>query len=171
MRRALVIAALVLLACEGEQSAAPASSAPVVEEEGQHLGVPPALIQRARREARGLHRLPPSLREEALVRNRAGAPSYADLRRDADAHASEPASFEGQIALIRPAGARLWIMALKTRRDGERWTDPLYVLSVIEPTIEEGAIGRVDGWVAGNRTIGRNTLPLIVAYSIAPVAQ
>jgi hypothetical protein len=165
--RRIVLVVLVLSACEAEPppSEPPAPAEPV--EQGRPLGVPPQMIARARGEAAGLERLPPSLLARALERNReAGSPSYSALARDPSAHAEQHASFEGQLALVRPAGERLWIIALKTRRDGERWTDPVYVLSVVEPGVAEGSVARVDGWVVGPRAIGRNTLPLIVAYSI-----
>jgi hypothetical protein len=69
---------------------------------------------------------------------------------------------------VRSAGPRLWILALHTRRDGERWRDPLYVLSVVPPRLppDGGATARIDGWVVGERTIGRHALPLIVAYHV-----
>jgi hypothetical protein len=163
----LAILMLALTACAPD---APPAGEPAQEEErGEALGVPPGMITRARREAQGLVRLRGRLREEALARHRTNPIVYADLRRDPDAHVDEEASFEGQLALSRPAGDRLWIVALKTRRDGERWTDPLFVLSVTEPD-REGAIVRIDGWVVGARTIGRNTLPLILAYAISETA-
>lgn len=72
------------------------------------------------------------------------------------------------MGLVRSAGPRLWIMALHTRRDGNAWRDPLYVLSVVPPGVppDGGATARVDGWVVGERTIGRHPLPLMVAYHV-----
>lgn len=158
-----LVLAIALLACE-EADVVPEPVAP--QEEGEALGVPPEMIPRARREARGLSRMSDRLREEALARHRAVPLAYADLRRDPDSHAGEEASFEGQLALVGPAGENLWIVALKTRRDGARWLDPLYVLSVVDPG-EQGRIVRVDGWVVGARRIGRHTLPLVLAYSVS----
>lgn len=158
-RLALVLA--LACACDPEPPPEPPR---VAVEEGRALGVPPGMIDRARREATGLARLTPRLRDEALARHREGAPSYAEV--SGDPREGDPASFEGQLALIRPAGDRLWILALKTRRDGARWTDPIYVLSVIEPELAEGATARADGWVVGPRRIGRHTLPLVLAYSV-----
>jgi hypothetical protein len=67
---------------------------------------------------------------------------------------------------VRPAGENLWILALRTRSEGRAWRDPLYVLSVVRPGLEAGASARIDGFVAGERTIGRHALPLIVAFHI-----
>lgn len=150
----------------------PAEAEPVEDGPGEplRLGVPPRAIARARQEAAGLYRMPPALRQQTLDSRRAlPAPSYAELVADADAHANERASFEGRVAFVRSAGPRLWILPLQTRRDGEQWTDPLYVLSTIPPMlpVEGGSVARVDGWVVGARTIGQNTLPLIVAYHVA----
>ena len=136
---------------------------------GLRLEVPPRAIARARQEAAGLARMPAALRAQTLARRReAPAPDYAQLVEDADAHAHERASFEGQVGFVRPAGPRLWILPLFTRRDGARWADPIYVLSTIRPDlpVAGGVVARADGWVVGTRTIGQNTLPLIVAYSV-----
>jgi hypothetical protein len=136
-------------------------------EEGVRLGVPSETIHRARLEARGLDRMSEGLRAQALERGRAReSPSYAELRAGAEAHRDARVSFEGRVGLVRPAGPGLFIMALSTRRDGERWRDPLYVLSVVPPEIPEGATARIDGWVAGERTIGRHALPLVVAFHV-----
>lgn len=134
-----------------------------------HLEVPPRLIARARREAAGLYRMPPALRRQILERRRAErGPSYQELRDDPTAHAHAGASFEGRVGFVRSAGPRLWIMPFHTRRVGDRWVDPIYVLSTIPPQlpIDGGALARIDGFVAGERTIGRNTLPLIVGYYV-----
>jgi len=61
-------------------------------------------------------------------------------------------------------------MALQTRRDGARWRDPLYVLSVVAPPANIGR-ARIDGFVVGRRTIGRHALPLIVAFHIEPAQR
>ncbi|MEZ4338541.1 MAG: hypothetical protein R3B82_18120 [Sandaracinaceae bacterium] len=186
MRRAALVIAIALVAagCQEDpppaeppaSAAEPAEAAEAAEpptegEPGEplRLGVPPRSIARARQEAAGLYRMPAALRRQTLERRRAQpAPSYAALVEDADAHANERASFEGRVAFVRSAGPRLWILPLQTRRDGERWTDPLYVLSTIPPMlpIEGGSIARVDGWVVGARTIGQNNLPLVVAYHV-----
>ena len=141
------------------------------EEEGEatRLHVPSRLIHRARREASGLSRMPESLRAQTLAdRHEEATLSYADLRAEPDGHEERSVSFEGHVGLVRPAGPRLWILALQTRREGERWVDPLYVLSVIPPDLppDGGASARVVGWVVGERTIGRNALPLILAYDV-----
>ncbi len=128
-----------------------------------HLGVPPEAIHRARLEARGLGRVPESLRAQVLERARETI-EYAELRAHPDAHANERVSYEGNVGLARPAGDRLWIVALQTRADGERWTDPLYVLSVVPPP--QIGRARIDGWVVGERTIGQHALPLIVAFAV-----
>jgi hypothetical protein len=113
--------------------------------------------------------MPASLRAQVLERAR-GTIDYAELRAHADAHANERVSYEGNVGLARPAGDHLWIVALQTRRDGERWTDPLYVLSVVHPGVPPagGVRARVDGWVVGERTIGSHALPLVVAFAIEP---
>lgn len=166
------LACLLVLGC-AEEVAPVEAVAPVEEaapaEEGVRLGVPAETIHRARLEARGLERMSEGLREQALERGRAReAPSYVELRAGAEAHRDARVSFEGRVGLVRPAGPGLFIVALSTRRDGERWRDPLYVLSVVRPEVREGAIARFDGWVAGERTIGRHTLPLVVAFSVEP---
>ncbi len=170
--RSILALALVAGACAEDppparpvEPPAPAEEAP----EPLRLGVPPRSIARARQEAAGLYRMPAALRRQTLTARRAlPAPSYAELVTDADAHASERASFEGRVGFVRSAGPRLWILPLHTRRDGERWVDPIYVLSTIPPLlpVDGGAIARIDGWVVGARTIGQTTLPLIVAYYV-----
>ncbi len=179
--RGSLLLALALVGC-AEDPAPPATAAepaPVepaeatdeASEPGEplRLNVPPRAIARARQEAAGLYRMPAALRRQTLAaRRELPAPTYAELLSDADAHANERASFEGRVAFVRSAGPRLWILPLQTRRDGERWADPLYVLSTIPPMlpVEGGSVARVDGWVVGARTIGQNTLPLIVAYHV-----
>ena len=172
------MACTVLVACaEDPPSAGPpkeptsglAGEAEADSGEATHLGVSAHTLARARREAVGLSRMPPSLRIQTLVRRRQEPqPSYAELRADADAHLDASVSFEGRVGLVRPAGPHLWILALHTRRDGERWVDPLYVLSVLPPRLpaDGGARARVDGWAVGPRTIGQHTLPLVVAYEV-----
>ncbi|HEY8431903.1 MAG TPA: hypothetical protein VIL20_26180 [Sandaracinaceae bacterium] len=174
MRWAIALA-LALAGCAEDAQPAPEgvpqhearyADAPV-EAEGVRLGVPPRAIHRARREAEGLARMPESLRRRALERGRErGSPSYAELRRDPSAYEDARVSYEGDVGLVRPAGERLWILALRTRREGDRWTDPLYVLSVVPPGVPERTRARIDGWVVGERTIGRHTLPLVVAFAI-----
>lgn len=168
----VLIVVLPLVACD-EPSVATSSPAPpsepVERPEPLHLEVPPRLIARARQEAAGLYRMPLTLRRQTLERRRAErGPSYEELRADPDAYAHRSASFEGRVGFVRSAGPRLWILPLHTRRAGERWVDPIYVLSSIPPPVpfEGGAIARVDGFVAGERTIGENTLPLIVGYYV-----
>lgn len=178
--RALLFAGLLLvLGCTEERAtseAAPEAEVPAEpeaeprDEEGVRLGVPAQTIHRARREALGLERMPESLRRQAIERGRErGSPSYAELRRDPSAHENARVSYEGEVGLARPAGERLWILALRTRQDGERWIDPLYVLSVVPPEVPEHGRARVDGWVVGERTIGRHALPLVVAFAIEPL--
>lgn len=167
---------LPLGACDSAPAAPPPEEEADEEEadeqepsEALHLEVPPELIHEARREAAGLYRLPRSLRAQTLAERRAEAgPSYAELRAHPDLHERERVSFTGRVGLVRSAGPRLWIMALHTRRDGERWADPLYVLATIPPLIDPdgGVVATIDGWVAGERRIGRHALPLIVAYYI-----
>ncbi|MCB9594622.1 MAG: hypothetical protein H6719_17950 [Sandaracinaceae bacterium] len=177
MKAAWLVAALALTACEPEATPDPpaaAAEAPADPEvsEPLRLGVPPRAIARARQEAAGLYRMPTALRLQTLERRRAlPAPTYAELRADADAHANERASFEGQVGFVRTAGPRLWILPLLTRRSGEQWVDPLYVLSTIPPMLpfEGGVVARIDGWVVGARTIGQHTLPLIVGYHVQPI--
>lgn len=164
-----LLMALGLAGCAEEPPAPPVVPQEAPREEPVRLGVPPETIHRARLEARGLERLSESLRAQALERGRAREePSYAALRADADAHRDARVSLEGRVGLVRPAGPGLFIMALSTRREGERWRDPLYVLSVVLPPIPEGATARIDGWVVGERTIGRHALPLVVAFHVAP---
>ncbi len=178
MKRALVLA-LLLAGCVEEEASppreVPAASAPDAddaEEEGVHLGVPAQTIHRARREVVGLARMPEGLRRQAIERGRErGSPEYAELRADPGAHENERVSYEGEVGLARPAGQRLWIMALRTRREGDRWTDPLYVLSVVPPSVPEHEVARIDGWVVGERTIGRHALPLVVAFAVEPAAS
>ncbi len=137
--------------------------------EALRLHVPPEQIHGARREAAGLYQLPRALRAQTLATRRAQpAPSYAELRVDADAHARERVSFTGRVGLVRSAGPRLWILALHTRQDGDRWLDPVYVLCPIPPLLphDGGAIATIDGWVVGERTIGEHALPLLVAYYV-----
>lgn len=163
--------ALVLVLGCAEEPVAPLAP-PVVQEiapaeDGVRLGVPAETIHRARLEARGLDRMSESLRAQALEHGRAReAPSYAELRAGADAHRDVRVSFEGRVGLVRPAGPGLSIVALSIRRDGARWRDPLYVLSVVPTDVPEGAIARFDGWVVGERTIGRHALPLVVAFHV-----
>lgn len=174
--RALLMLALLSAGCVDERASAPAPREQqrphrddAEREEAVRLGVPAATIHRARREAVGLDRMPESLRRHALERGRErGSPAYVELRRDPSAHENERVSYEGEVGLAREAGERLWIVALRTRRDDARWTDPLYVLSVVPPNVPEHARARVDGWVVGERTIGRHALPLIVAFAIEP---
>lgn len=138
-------------------------------DESLRLHVPPRLIHRARREAVGLLRLPDALRAQTLADRRAEQTlDYRTLRAAPDAHEEASVSFEGHVGLVRSAGPRLWILALMTRSDGDRWVDPLYVLSVVPPELptDGGAVARVDGWVVGERTIGQHTLPLVVAYHV-----
>ena len=172
---------LVLAGCEEAPAptppseSEPAETSETSEAEGSEiseplrLGVPPRLIARARQEAAGLYRMPRGLRRQALEERAAeNAIPYATLRADPDAHAHEGAVFEGRVELVRSAGPRLWIFPLATRRDGERWVDPLYVLSSIPPQlpVDGPSVARVHGFVVGERTIGRNTLPLLVGYYI-----
>jgi len=133
------------------------------------LHVPPRSIHRARREAAGLARMPETIRRQTLDGRRAeDQPNYDAIRLDAASHEHASVSFEGRVGFVRPAGPDLWILPLFTRQDGERWVDPLYVLSVVPPDVppEGGAVARVDGWVVGDRTIGQNTLPLVLAYHV-----
>ena len=169
----LALALALLGGCEdpapapSPRPAPPAPVAPVEEERALHLEVAPRLIARARREAAGLRRMPPGLREQTLARRaEERGPSYAELRADAEAHAEASVVFDGEVGFIGPAGPRLWIIALQTRRRDERWVDPLYVLSTAEPTFAQGTIARIHAWVVGERTIGRHTLPLVLAYSV-----
>ncbi len=145
------------------------TTAPPAREEAGRLDVPPGLLQRARDEAAGLDRLPASLRQRALERGRErGSPTYESLRRDTAAHEHQRVSYEGHVSFVGPAGAGLSIMALSTRREGERWVDPLYVLSVVPPGVPASgdASARIDGWLVGERTIGRHALPLVVAFHV-----
>ena len=178
MRAGWIALALALSAC-GQEAAPepeepPAAEAPAepAEEEGAvHLGVPAEAIHRARLEARGLARMTDAIRAQVLERGRANATlDYAELRAHPDRHADARVSFEGRIGLARSAGEQLWILALQTREEGDRWTDPLYVLSVVpaEVPAEGGVPARIDGWVVGERTIGRHALPLVVAFSVQP---
>ena len=178
MSRAPILAGLIALSSACDEPPAPPPEAPAEgapapappgREEGQRLGVPPEQIRRAREEAAGLARLPEALRRQALE-GRAESPTYRALRADPDAHAHEAARFEGRVGLARGAGPGLWILALHTRREGERWIDPLYVLSVVEPGVppDGGVEATVYGWVVGERRIGRHALPLIVAYAVEP---
>lgn len=175
------LALLLVAGCHGEPDPpseprreapveAPVEAPPPPEDrEAVRLGVPPELLHRAREEAAGLERLPASLRQQAIERGRErGSPPYDGLRREIAAHENARVSYEGHVGLVRPAGTGLWILALQTRRDGERWLDPLYVLSVVPPGLprDGGATARIDGWVVGERTIGRNALPLIVAFHV-----
>ncbi len=165
------VALLTLGACEPEAPSAPPTAPPEAEVgEPLRLGVSPHQIARARQEAAGLYRMPRALRVQTLERRRAlPAPTYAELRAGADEHARQRASFEGRVAFVRSAGPRLWIFPLQTRPVGDdAWADPIYVLSTIPPQLpfDGGALARVDGWVVGDRTIGRNTLPLVVAYYV-----
>ncbi|HJL16699.1 MAG TPA: hypothetical protein RMH99_13635 [Sandaracinaceae bacterium LLY-WYZ-13_1] len=147
----------------------PGAGRPEGAGEPTRLNVPPRTIHRARREAAGLYRMPSGLRGQVLGQRRAEhETTYTALRADPDAHADEGVSFEGRVGLVRSAGPRLWVMALHTRREGARWTDPLYVLSVVPPQLppDGGAEARVHGWVVGERTIGRHALPLLVAYHV-----
>lgn len=178
MRLAWIAASLIALAgCAEERAdepAARAEAAPREPDDAVHLGAPADLIHRARLEARGLERMPEALRARALAHGRErGTVPYAELRAHADAHASERVSYEGDVGLARSAGERLWILALRTRRDGERWIDPLYVLSVVPPHVPPvgGVRARIDGWVAGERTIGHHALPLVVAFHVEPLAD
>lgn len=181
-RRSFVIVACVLaIGCSEEPGqSSPAKERPPVSAdpagvdpgEATHLDVPPHAIARARQEAVGLARMPPSLREQTLARRREEPqPSYAELRADADAHVDASVSFEGRVGLVRPAGPHLWILALHTREREGRWLEPLYVLTVLPPRLpaDGGAVARVHGWVVGARTIGRHTLPLIVGYDVEPL--
>jgi len=151
-------------------SAEPAATSADEVSEPTRLGVSPREIARARQEAAGLYRMPLALRAQTLARRREQpAPSYAELRAGADAHATERASFEGHVAFVRSAGPRLWILPLHTRRVGpEQWADPIYVLSTIPPMlpVDGGSTARIDGWIVGDRTIGQNTLPLMLAYYV-----
>lgn len=169
----VLLVALVSMACAGEPvSTEPAVAEPAIaaeREEVVHLGVPPGLMTRAREEAAGLGRLPESLRRRALERGRErGSPPYESLRTSTSAHEGARVTYEGRVSLARSAGTGLWILALQTRADAERWRDPLYVLSVVPPGLppEGGARARIDGWVVGARTIGRNTLPLVLAFQL-----
>jgi hypothetical protein len=166
--RAFLSVAIFALAC-GEDPTPPPAPAP---EQGIPLGIPPQTIARARREARGLANLPANLRAQTLERGRSrGSPSFAELAGHTETHVDDRVSYAGRVGLVSPAGDRLWIMALQTRRAGDVWTDPLYVLSVVDPAIEAGARARIDGWVVGPRRIGRHTLPLIVAFYVEPDAD
>lgn len=177
MSRPIVIAlcALLALACEEappEAPEAPPDEPPVAAPQGEpamRLHVPPRLIHRGRREAAGLARMPGAIRRQTLeARRDEDQPTYDAIRLDAASHERAGVSFEGRIGFVRPAGDALWILPLFTRRDGERWVDPLYVLSVVPPELpaEGGAVARVDGWIVGDRAIGQNTLPLVLAYSV-----
>lgn len=170
MRPALIAFGLLLSACVEEPAPEPAPEPTPAEPEGQRLGVPPALLARAREEASGLSHLTPALQARALEgRIPAAQPGYGALRRDPAAHAEARVALEGRVGLARPAGEHLWIVALMLRRDGERWVDPIYVLSVVPPP-DEGAVARAYGWVVGERTIGRHALPLVLAYALVPAA-
>jgi hypothetical protein len=167
---------LLVLGCAQEPVAEPAPEpTPEVRveappEDAVRLGVPAETIHRARLEARGLARLSASLRGQALESGRTrSSPTYAELRADADAHHDARVSFDGRVGLVRPAGPGLFIIALSTRQDGARWRDPLYVLSVVPPEVPEGGLARVDGWVVGERTIGRHALPLVMVFHVEPV--
>ncbi|HBQ10596.1 MAG TPA: hypothetical protein DEF51_05180 [Myxococcales bacterium] len=175
MTRALCLTLLLVACAEEPAPDAPTSAASESErpsdEQGQRLGVPPAQLARARREASGLSHLSPALRRQALAGQDADdQPSYVALRRDADAHADASVHLRGRVGLVRPAGGHLWILALMLRREDAGWRDPLYVLSVVEPDAppEGGALVRVHGWVVGERTIGRHALPLVLAYAVEP---
>jgi hypothetical protein len=165
VKLATVVIAILLASCgEGE---APEQNA-AEPEQPSHLHVPPITIARARRQALGLSQLPPDGRRTALEQGRArGSPSYTELRANADRLADTRASYAGRVSLVRPAGRRLWIVALMTGEN--RRSDPLYALSVVDPSSLEGRDARVDGWIVGERTVGRYTLPLLVAFYFEPL--
>lgn len=170
----IAVCALLSFGCDETPPEPPAEApeAPPAAPSGEpamRLNVPPRTIHRARREAAGLARMPETIRRQTLESRRAEAqPAYDAIRLDAASHERAGVSFEGRVGFVRPAGDALWILPLFTRRDGERWVDPLYVLSVVRPELpaEGGVVARVDGWVVGDRTIGQNTLPLLVAYAV-----
>lgn len=167
MRGASLIAMLLALGC-GQEPTGEDLPVRAPSEEPTRLHVPPALLERTRREAQGLSRMPESLRRRALEEGRGREmPDYRALWAHAADHTEARVSFRGHVGLVRPAGRDLWIAALLTRREGERWVDPLYVLTVTDATALQGRVARIDGWVVGERAIGQHTLPLVIAFHAA----
>ena len=89
-------------------------------------------------------------RREA-IRNNAKSPEYSSLKKDTAGYEGTVVKYTGYITQITETkSVGEWTLVLATKKDGDRYTDLIYVISASDPGVVEGQKVRMYGTASGD---------------------